>query len=291
MMTHMNHRSDDLPDRPQASTDHAVLTDAYTDGQPLTARQRLYDHQTPRYDLPGMALEQIGDRAGMWLDAGCGNGYHLHRIRAQRPDVRVIGLDLSTDLLAELGGAVLRADAAHLPLRTGSVQVVLMMHMLYHVTEPDRALTEAARVLEPEGVLIASTNSRTDKTELDNWWAQAAADVLGNPTGPKRVKLSDHFPAETAATAVAAHFNKVTMIDLAGVIEVDAPAPILAHYASYRAWAHQTDVPFEATLEQVGHLLRAKLEDGPLRINTRQVMVVGSHPLEHGSPTKGPTPS
>lgn len=283
MMAPMDHRRDDHPDRPPASTDRAVLTDAYTDGQPLTARQRLYDHQTPRYDLPGMVLEQIGDRAGMWVDVGCGNGRYLQRIRAQRPDVHVVGLDLSASLLADLGGARVCADATRLPLRSGSVQAVLAMHMLFHVSEPDLALAEAARVLAPDGLLIASTNSRLDKAELDLWWAQAAADVLGSPTGPKRVKLSDHFPAEAAATTVAAHFGEVAVIDLDGVIEVDTPDPVLAHYASHRAWAHQTEVPFEATLEQVGRLLRTRLEEGPLRINTRQVMVVGTRPLGQGS--------
>ncbi|WP_460773005.1 class I SAM-dependent methyltransferase [Nocardiopsis nanhaiensis] len=282
----MNHRSDDRPDRPQASTDHTIVTDAYTDGQPLTARQRLYDHQTPRYDLPGMVLEQAGHRTGVWADVGCGNGRYLQRIRSERPGVRTIGLDLSASMLTDLPGPVVCADAAHLPLRSQSAQVVLAMHMLYHVDAPDRALAEAARVLDPGGILIASSNSRYDKAELDEWWAQAAADVLGTDTGPKRMKLSEHFPAEGAAEAMGAHFAKVDVITLDGVIEVNTPDPILNHYASYRAWSDGAGVPFEPTLERVVAVLSARLKHGPLRITTRQALIIG-----HRCAANGPQPA
>lgn len=266
-------------DRPRASTDHTVLTrSAYLNDRPLAARQRLYDHQRPRYDLPGLVLERVDHQEGTWVDVGCGNGLYLDRIRAARPRARVVGLDLSASLLTGLEGPVACADAAHLPLRTGSVEVVLAMHMLYHVDDPGQALAEAARVLTAGGVLVASTNSRHDKSELDDLWAQAAAAVLGVEQGPRRVKLSERFPLEHAAGALGAHFDEVSVLDLDGVIEVDAPEPVMAHYASYRAWAHQAGVPFEQGLDQVQALLGARLEEGPLRITTRQGVVLARRP-------------
>lgn len=278
-----------MEDRPRTSNDRSLLTDqAYRDDRPLAARQRLYDHQRPRYDLPGMVLEQVGERTGVWADVGCGNGRYLERIRAERPAVRTIGLDLSASMLTDLPGPVVCADAARLPLRSRSAQVVLAMHMLYHVDAPEQALEEAARVLAPDGILIASTNACADKAELDEWWARAAADVLGTDTGPKRMKLSDHFPAERAAEAVGVHFAEVDVIALDGVIEVDTPAPILDHYASYRAWSEGTGVSFEATLERVSSVLSARLKDGPLRITTRQALIIGHRSLTHRpQPTTG----
>lgn len=266
------------PARFLASTDRAIMTRAYHDDRSLIARQRLYDHQRPHYDLPGMVLDQAGDREGVWLDVGCGNGKYLHRIRAERPQVRAVGLDLSTTMLTDPTRPAVCADAAHLPLRTGSAQVVLAMHMLYHLADPDQALAGMARVLEPEGILTVSTNAHNDKAELDEWWARAAADVLGTTAGPRRVKLSASFPAEQAADRVAAHFAEVKVIDLDGTIEVDTPAPILKHYASYRAWSHQVHVPFDQTLSRVEHLLRQELEKGPLHITTHQKMVIARHP-------------
>lgn len=271
-------RHNESPVRFLASTDRAVVTRAYHDDQPLVARQRLYDHQRPRYDLPGMVLDQVGDREGVWLDVGCGNGKYLHRIRAERPQVRAVGLDLSTTMFTTPTRPAVCADAARLPVRTGSAQVVLGMHMLYHLADPDQALAGMARALESEGVLVVSTNAHSDKAELDEWWARAAADVLGTTAGPRRVKLSASFPAEEAADRVATHFAEVKVIDLDGTIEVDTPVPILKHYASYRAWSHQVHVPFDQTLSRVDHLLRQELEDGPLRITTHQKMVIARHP-------------
>lgn len=265
--------------RPRASTDHDLLTGhAYRDDRPLAARQNLYTHQRPRFDLPGLVLDHVGDRAGVWVDTGCGNGRYLDRIRTERPHTPVVGVDLSASLLRNVPGAVVCADAAHLPVRTGSAEVVLAMHMLYHVPDPERAIAEAARVLTPGGVLVASTNARDDKAELDLWWSRAAGTVLGTGQGPRRVKLSDYFPLEEAPQVMGRYFDDVTVIDLHGHITLEDPGPALAHFASYRAWADQSGVPFDATLAQVEHDLAARFDQGPLTITTHQGLIIARSP-------------
>ena len=74
-------------------------------------------------------------------------------------------------------------DARTLPFETGSADVVLLLGPLYHLTTPaDRAaaLSEAARVLKPGGILFAAAISR---------WASlldgAARNLFGSP---------DHWP-------------------------------------------------------------------------------------------------
>lgn len=268
-----------MNDRPRASTDPALLAGrAYRDGRPLEARQNLYAYQRPRFDLPGLVLHHAGDRDGLWVDVGCGNGRYLERIRAARPRAHVVGMDLSAALLRTLSGPVVCADAARLPLRTGSAEVVLAMHMLYHLPDPAHAVAEAARVLTPGGVLVASTNARDDKAELDRWWSRAAGTVLGTGHGPRRVKLSDRFPLHQAPHLLESCFDEVTVIDLHGRIQVDDPAPVLAHYASYRAWAHQTGVPFDQTLAQLEKDLQTRAARGPLTITTHQGLLIARRP-------------
>ncbi|MEY9211438.1 class I SAM-dependent methyltransferase [Thermobifida halotolerans] len=265
--------------RPRASTDPTLLTGhAYRDDRPLAARQNLYAYQRPRFDLPGLVLEHVGDRDGVWVDVGCGNGRYLDRIRAGRPRSHVVGVDLSASLLRGVPGPVVCADAVHLPVRTGTADVVLTMHMLYHVPDPAQAAAEAARVLKSNGVLVASTNARDDKAELDQWWSQAAGTVLGTGRGPRRVKLSDHFPLDEAPQVLGRYFNDVTVTDLHGRIEVDSPGPLLAHYASYQAWADQAGVPFDQTLAQLEKDLRVRAEQGPLTVTTHQGLVVARGP-------------
>lgn len=48
------------------------------------------------------------------------------------------------------------ADAMALPIREESVDAVVMSQLLEHLTEPDRAVAEAHRVLRPGGTLVGS---------------------------------------------------------------------------------------------------------------------------------------
>ncbi|MFJ6742972.1 hypothetical protein ACIQOU_29275 [Streptomyces sp. NPDC091279] len=50
-------------------------------------------------------------------------------------------------------------------------------------------------------------------------------------------------------------FERVETMELPGTIAVDDPGPVVAHMASYRAWADQHDVPFEATVERARTIL------------------------------------
>src|SRR5207248_2998175 len=106
----------------------------------LAARQSLYRWQQPSYDMPGIVLEHLPDTYGVVLDVGCGNGKYVTRLRAQRPDITVIGLDISPGILASVGPPVVVADAAMLPVADRSAVAVLAMHMLYHVDDVHAAL-------------------------------------------------------------------------------------------------------------------------------------------------------
>lgn len=173
-----------------AVTDKARLaTSAYGDERHLAARQSIYQWQQPRYDLPGTVVEQLVGVTGSVLDVGCGNGKFVTRLHHDRPDLRVIGMDISAGILADVPRPVVVADAQALPLADASVDAVLAMHMLYHVPDIPAAISELARVLKPSGLVIASTNSGGDKRELDELWSQAAANVLGQEDGPSRVSL------------------------------------------------------------------------------------------------------
>ncbi|MEZ0065555.1 ubiquinone/menaquinone biosynthesis C-methylase UbiE [Streptacidiphilus sp. MAP12-20] len=238
-----------------AVTDKTRLaTSAYADERHLAARQSIYQWQQPRYDLPGIVVEQLAGVAGTVLDVGCGNGKFVTRLHHDRPDLQVIGMDISAGILADVPGPAVVADAQALPLADASVDAVLAMHMLYHVPDIPAAIGELARVLKPGGLVIASTNSDTDKQELDRLWRQAAAEVLGAAEGPSRVSLSSRFSLEKAPALLSEHLSDVHVIELPGIIELTDPAPAIAHLASYEAWADQLGVPFDATLAHAREL-------------------------------------
>ena len=260
-----------------AVTDKARLaTSAYADERHLAARQSIYQWQQPRYDLPGIVVEQLAEITGTVLDIGCGNGKFVTRLHHDRPDLRVIGTDISPGILADVPRPVVVADAQALPFADASVDAVLAMHMLYHVPDIPATIQELARVLKPGGLLIASTNSNTDKQELDQLWSQAAADVLGTCEGPSRVSLSSRFALEAAWELLSAALRDVRVIELPGTIELTDPEPAVAHLASYAAWADQLGAPFEATVRRAEQIAAAEIASrGSFRITCLGGVLIG----------------
>ncbi|MFI6683505.1 class I SAM-dependent methyltransferase [Streptomyces sp. NPDC050485] len=239
-----------------AVTDRAILTtSAYSTDRDLSARQSLYQFQTPRYDLPGLVAEQLREVHGTVADIGCGNGKFLCRLRQDRPDLRLLGLDVSPGILAGVPGPVAAADAARLPLRSASLDAALALHMLYHVEHIPAAVSELARVVTENGIVIASTNSERDKAELDRLWERAAGDVLGIEKGPSRISLSARFSLEEAPQLLGEEFARIETIELPGTINVREPGPVIAHMASYRAWAGHHEVPFDETIQRARGIL------------------------------------
>ncbi|NEC65694.1 class I SAM-dependent methyltransferase [Streptomyces sp. SID9727] len=238
------------PTHDRLVTDRSLLaTKAYGTGQHLAARQSLYRWQTPSHDLPGIVVDELADVRGVVADVGCGNGKFVARVRNDRPDLDVLPMDVSHGIIRALPGAVV-ADVQQLPVADGSLGAVLALHMLYHVEDQVRAAGELGRVLAPGGIAIVSTNSRTDKLELEHLWRQAAGDVLGVHEGPARVQLSARFTLEDAPAILGSVFGEIRTIPLPGVIEVTDAEPVVAHLASYEAWADEMGVPFRETIER-----------------------------------------
>jgi len=96
------------------------------------------------------------------LDAGCGTGINLTRLRELGP---AFGCDLSADALAfsrERGLPLLiRADVRRLPFQSGSFDVVTFFDVLYHREIPDdtAVLREARRVLRDGGFCLITDSA------------------------------------------------------------------------------------------------------------------------------------
>ncbi|MGV9786174.1 class I SAM-dependent methyltransferase [Streptomyces sp. NPDC003435] len=246
----------------QSAAHAAAVTDrerlarrAYSSERDLAARQSLYQWQAPRYDLPGIVVEELHGVQGRVVDVGCGNGKFVRRLRGERPDLAVLGLDIAPGIVADVPGPVAVADATALPLATDSADAALAMHMLYHVADIPQAVRELSRIVGDDGLVIASTNSDRDKSELEDLWQRAAGDVLGTKRGPARISLSARFSLEKAPVFLGQAFSRIETIELPGTITVHDPEPVIAHMASYQAWADQHDVPFLDTVERARALL------------------------------------
>lgn len=99
---------------------------------------------------------------GAVLDLGTGPGHVAIQLGRQRPDLRVVGLDLAAHMVeqakrnaakAGLDGRGIwpHADAHRLPFADNSFSLVISSFALHHWSEPVRILNEIARVLQPGG--------------------------------------------------------------------------------------------------------------------------------------------
>ncbi|MGY6499697.1 MAG: class I SAM-dependent methyltransferase [Acidimicrobiales bacterium] len=126
----------------------------YSTSNPVVLR--LLDRWTRR--LTGVLGPELVD-GRVIVDVGVGEGLALERVvGTSRP---VIGVEYRLDkvLLAArrlpaLSGVV--ADAGMVPLPDGSADVATTIEVLEHLTEPQRAVEELARICRDDGVLVVS---------------------------------------------------------------------------------------------------------------------------------------
>jgi SAM-dependent methyltransferase len=183
--------------------------------------------------------ELLGPGEGACLDLCCGGGAHAATIRALG---RVpLGMDLSTGQLryAARRLPVAAGDAAHLPVRTGSVPAVACV--LAHTDLPDYAavLREAARVLAPGGRFVhagvhpcfvghQADRSLPDRVVIDTRYADRSRSFdAWTPHGVRARVGAWHVPLAdllNAVTAAGLRIERVAESSPNGIADVFALA-------------------------------------------------------------------
>lgn len=178
----------------------------------VEAIRKSYRRWAPVYDLTfgritqggrALAAAHVNAAGGTVLEVGIGTGLALDYYA---PNVRVVGIDLSADMLREAAGKARRyrlenlvglhqMDAREIAFPEASFDHVAAMHVMSVVPEPERVLDEMARVVRPGGSVMIANHfaGRTDGwafaerlaaplANLLGWHADFAIDrVLGHP--------------------------------------------------------------------------------------------------------------
>jgi ubiquinone/menaquinone biosynthesis C-methylase UbiE len=166
---------------------------AYRDDSRIRSRQAIFAYAEAPADPQSRTSLIAWDGTQVVADVGCGNGLDLRQLVPEGRCRHAIGLDLSPGMLRTLeplrgsGRLTLaQADAQQLPLRSGSVDVGLAMHMLYHVPDIRAAIWELRRVVKPGGTVLASTNSAGSLAEVNSLLDAAVSAPCRNSASPPR---------------------------------------------------------------------------------------------------------
>ncbi len=243
--------------RESLGTDAAYLRDKqYKDPTNLNARIALHAQyaraEVPWYPwLAGVVTWPDGADV---LEVGCGPGLLWERIAPLLPRLRLTLSDLSEGMLdaaravvAPIDSIELVAtkvcDAQDLPFADASFDVVVANHMLYHVPEPTRAVAEFARVLRPDGVLIAATNG---PHHLD-----VIAEISRQVLGWSSLDFVDRrFGRTNGGAILESAFGDVTWHRHPSTLVCDDPAAVVAYIRS-SASGQEASPEQLATLSQV----------------------------------------
>jgi malonyl-CoA O-methyltransferase len=137
-------------------------------------QQRVRDELLERLDLVRLVPAVV-------LDLGAGTGHASLALKRRYRASQVVALDLAEGMLREAGRrqTLLRrfrrvcGQAAALPLRDASVDLVFSNLMLQWCQDPDAVFRECRRVLKPGGLLTFTTFGPDTLVELRRAWAVA----------------------------------------------------------------------------------------------------------------------
>jgi len=266
-----------------AGGDQSYLRDVqYRDGRKLDARAHLHmSYATSAVTLAAFESGLIDWRHDATvLECGCGTGRFWLDGEVPR-SMRVVVSDLSSGMVDEALRSARSAgfdavsgetcDVQDLPFADDEFDVVLANHMLYHVPDPDRAIAELARVVKPDGVVLAATNGYGHMREIN----EALAEVFGDHAEG----LYQVFGIDSGERRLRARFTSIVWHAFDNDLVVDDPQAVIEYGLSFPPGESAT----EAQRLEFAAAVRARFVDGRLRVRTRAGVFVCRSPRSAGT--------
>jgi ubiquinone/menaquinone biosynthesis C-methylase UbiE len=222
----------------QSNNPQHLISDQYRDAGNLNARIEIHRRfSTNGYGWTRWLFDIIAAAPGpQVLELGCGPANlwvaNLARVPA---DWQITLSDFSPGMVAaakrSLGERAGRfrfqvMNAQEIPFDDGSCDTVVANHMLYHVPDLNKTLSEIRRVLRPGGRLYASTVGREHLAELAAWSRRFDLNAISNED------IAERFGLETGAARLTPWFAAVTRHIYEDALIVTEAEPLIAYVLS-----------------------------------------------------------
>ena len=220
-------------------TDQQYLkTDQYRDSSNLDARAEIHRRfSTNTYGWFNWFFDRllkIPEDARI-LELGCGPAYLWKECSSRLPaDWNITLSDLSPGMLdAAWRNLVVTGrafkfeeiDAQSIPYEAETFDAVIANHMLYHVPDRQKAITEIRRVLKSDGHLFATTIGQNHLKEIADWIRRV------NP-GTDFTSFGSPFTLENGLEQLKQFFRQVTLSRYHDSLQVTEVKPIIAFILS-----------------------------------------------------------
>ena len=116
-------------------------------------------------------------------------------------------------------------DAQSIPFEDKTFDAVIANHMLYHVPDRAKAITEIKRVLKPDSRFIATTVGENHMHEIMDWFRRIHVDNVWE-------SFVVPFTLENGLKQLKPYFSRVTLSRYADNLEVTEIEPLLAYIRS-----------------------------------------------------------
>jgi ubiquinone/menaquinone biosynthesis C-methylase UbiE len=272
-------------------SDRSYVLGQYKSADNLKVRIRTHELYTqPKSDFISWILDRLewtGDEKV--VDVGCGAGSYVEGA-VQRSRL-YIAADLSLGMLQSLAKPDLdrlNLDAQRLPLASDSADVILANHMLYHLPDINASLKEISRVLRPDGVLLAATNSEYYMVELARLTDMVLRRLAGQTEDEDQTYYTDaaitsSFSLENGRDKLEMHFSKVERHDLSSTLVFPEAQPVVDYLSSMSerlSTRLPTEIPFETVLSSVWDEVTDHIsENGEFRVGKVAGVFVCHNPL------------
>ena len=233
----------------QSLSDPRYVSHQYKTAANLNARIRLHQlFSTNKYGWQRWLFDRFQLLpGGRVLELGCGDGLlWLENLDRLPGGGEILLSDLSAGMVRQArenlahhahsrypglsdGFQFQVMDAQSIPYGDHHFDVVIASHMLYHVPDRARALSEIRRILKPGGRFYASTNGQDSLWELNDLVTRfdpGLAEWGRLPSGA--------FGLENGEAQLREHFSAVELYRYPDALVVTDPAPLVEYILSGR---------------------------------------------------------
>jgi ubiquinone/menaquinone biosynthesis C-methylase UbiE len=254
-------------------TEPERLNKMYVKNDSLSTRVGLHDkYSVNPYGWGNWVFDQYAFRNGMTiLELGCGTAWSWAGRGARLPKQSKIVLSDFSALMVEKAKGLLQdnpsfsfeqIDIQDIPYQSESFDAVIANHMLYHVPDMDKALSEVYRVLKKDGRFYTTTLGRNSLKELQ--------DIYHKLKDKVSFSYSENitFTLENGAERLGRFFADIQQRQYIDSLQVTSIGDLMAYIKSYN------DIP-DAIDNELFQLLQSGFSsDGVFHITKEQGMFI-----------------